>query len=352
MRKPYCSTRVTRVVPCVLTLLLTASCSTASGDIAPKASATTIGAASSDPAALPPYERLYAADSTFNQAIPPNPEIDPNSDRMVARLSRIDQTKNFPLAVREWTVPIYEATAETPVQDVNIVNGYDNWVMRMPIPTGAAPDPQGDAHMTVINRAAGCEYDLWRAAKTDQGWRAELGNATSIRGSGIYPRGMSTRGSGFASAAGMVWPQELAANRIDHALLFSYPSVKSGGPVAPATESDGTTTAADAIPEGARLQLDPSLDLDSFGLAPYERTIARALQQYGMLLGDVGGTVTMFAVGAQSLPPDAYDGLLPDGPYAYLDQALLPHMRVLKLGPQQPNPPLEIVPVPGCEIRK
>jgi hypothetical protein len=43
----------------------------------------------------------------------------------------------------------------------------------------------------------------------------------------------------------------------NHALTFSFDSTKSGGPVWPATESDGRTSTAGAMPEGARLQPAP-----------------------------------------------------------------------------------------------
>ncbi len=47
-----------------------------------------------------------------------------------------------------------------------------------------------------------------------------------------------------------------------------------------------------AIPEGARLQLDPTLtevDFDSIGLNRTGKIIARAMQEYGMFLVDTSG---------------------------------------------------------------
>jgi hypothetical protein len=102
--------------------------------------------------------------------------------------------------------------------------------------------------------------------------------------------------------------------------------------VLPATSSDGQSSGADTIPEGARLQLDPSLDLSTLGLQPWQRTIARALQQYGMFVGDTGDTVGLSAVNPLSLPANSYPWGNADA--ASLPTSLLSHMRVLTLPPQ------------------
>ena len=162
-----------------------------------------------------------------------------------------------------------------------------------------------------------------------------------MRGTGIYPRGYSARGSGFALLAGMVMPRELRRGRIDHALLMSYPYTRAGGPVSPATESDGRTRGRSAIPEGARLQLDPSLDLDALGLRGYERTIARALQVYGAYIGDTNGNgVSVYALRLQSTTANPYGSLVPDEIYPPLDGIPLDRMRVLRLDHRRGEPRL------------
>lgn len=107
--------------------------------------------------------------------------------------------------------------------------------------------------MVIIDMDRGCEYDFWQAKRgLFGGWQASWANTISIESNGIFPKGMSARGSGFVLPAGMIWPQELQKGVIEHALVFSYEHTKEGGPVAPAIESDGTSTREDAIPEGAR----------------------------------------------------------------------------------------------------
>ncbi|HET8651931.1 MAG TPA: hypothetical protein VFM13_05110 [Gaiellaceae bacterium] len=186
--------------------------------------------------------------------------------------------------------------------------------------------------MTVLDRRTGCQFDFYGARSAGGRWSADWANTLLIKGKGTYPFGFSTRGSGFSNVAGLIWPGELKSREIRHALMFSYPYTSARGAVAPATETDGQSTRPDALPEGARLQLDPALDLDSLRLRPYERTIARALQRYGMYLGDTGGALNLYAVHPQSYRSDRYAGLFPPVDYPELSNIPIERFRVLDLG--------------------
>ncbi len=315
--------------------------------------------------------RLYSPESPFNQPLPADPALAPDSARLVQGLARAEAQKGFVLTVDEWTVPTYFAGADTPTATVQLGGAPPQWGMAphalayppgsgdglpeqmpsqlhgVPIPPGAVPDPSLDAHMTVVDYAAGCEYDLYGAHRAADGWHAVWANSTRIDGTGVYPSGLGAKASGFASLAGLVWPEELRKGRIDHALFFAYPFTRSGGPVSPATASDGRVDDSGALPEGARLQLDPNLDLDQLGLMPYQRTIAEAMQTYGIVLGDTGGAFGLYAVGRQGFPGNPYEGLLPDEDFPSLSPIPTDRFRVLDLPAQKPNPPQRIVPS-GC----
>jgi hypothetical protein len=85
--------------------------------------------------------------------------------------------------------------------------------------------------------------------------------------------------------AGTMLVKELRAGQIGHALAISLPAPRAESFAWPAQRTDGTGP-SDAIPEGARLRLDPDLDLDSLGLPPITLMIARAAQRYGMIVRD------------------------------------------------------------------
>ena len=279
---------------------------------------------------------LYASTSPFNRPIPSGARLDPGSDVMVRQLVSEVQAKGWAIATREYSVPIFAAGKKTPRTSVRIRNNGKKVALRVPIPRSAFPAEGSDAHMVVLDRATRCEYDFYRASKRPDGiWEADWMNALRTTGTGVFPIGFGARASGFAVAAGALTPRHFKEGRIDHALVFTLNSTKAGGPVPPATSSDGRSTAPGAIPEGARLQLDPTLDLDSMPLAPWQKVIARALQRYGMYLADTGGAVALFAQHPRSAGGYRYPWGEAD--YGYLPSWLATHLGVLELGPQRPS---------------
>jgi len=280
------------------------------------------------------FKPLYAAKSPFNQPIPADAVIDPRSDAYVASLAEAGRGQGLFVALRRWTVPVYYARASTPRINVRLTASWRvaDWMLRVPIPRDAAPDPAGDGHLTILDGANGCEFDLYEAQRQNGVWVAGWANSIRLASKGVYPFGLSARGSGFASLAGVIWPKELRDRTIRHALLFSYPYTSSRGAVAPATETDGQGSSPDALPEGARLQLDPSLDLRKLGLSSAALTIGRALQRYGMYLGDTGGGVSLYAVNGQSYAGNPYKGFFGAGAYGELDKIPLDRFRVIRLG--------------------
>lgn len=306
-------------------------------------SATSVGA---DKAA----SRWFGETSPLNVPIPADAKVDPRSPTMVAGLVHAAEQKGWAVSASRWTVSVYYAGRRTPRRNVRLTAPWRprDWMLGVPIPEAARPDPAGDAHLAVIDTRRRCFYELYGASRAADGsWTAEWANRGSTKGPGIQPWGLSTRASGFANFAGLVRPSELAAGAIRHALVFGYPFTKAGGPVRPATASDGRPatesgaatgtprpTEALPLPQGARVQLDPALDLDALALEPWQRTIARALQVYGMYLGDTAGTLALYAVGRQSWPGNPYARHWGDAEYAYLPTELVRHLRVLALPPQ------------------
>ena len=233
--------------------------------------------------------------------------VDPGSAAHISRLAGL----NFVVSLRQWTVAVHGAAAGTTLTDVALTNTWGTGLTQLkgvPMPTGVLPDPAGDGHLTVVQPSTGCVYDLFRARVVDGAWVADWAHAIPAGSSGIYPDAMGTRAAGFSAALGMIWPQEIERGRIDHALVFAYPYTTSAH-VAPAVRSDGRTTTAGALPIGARLRLDPALDLSALGLSRTEQVIAKALQEYGMVLGDTSGGFTLYAAHPRGLGHDPYQQL-------------------------------------------
>ena len=152
------------------------------------------------------YIKLYSDSSPFNQKIPADAEVDPNSDVMLQSLKDAFEEGEFYGAQKEWTVPVYFVDENTPRYDVKLTADWAlaRFLKDVPIPDFAEPDPEEDGEMAIIDTSTGCEYDFWQARKKSGKWSASWANAIPCEGDGIYPKGMSCRGAGFALLAGVI----------------------------------------------------------------------------------------------------------------------------------------------------
>jgi hypothetical protein len=149
-----------------------------------------------------------------------------------------------------------------------------------------------DANHIVLSaptvRAHGAGETVWAMG-------ASNGYHYNTNWNGVPPGGFGSRGAGVPYLAGLIRPCEIAQGHIDHALAFAYQNTTAQF-VYPATKSDGG--AASGMPEGAHLQLDPSISdttIQSWGCTGACFTIAKALQKYGMYLIDTAGHPKLYA---------------------------------------------------------
>jgi hypothetical protein len=119
---------------------------------------------------------------------------------------------------------------------------------------------------------------------------------------------------------------EVKSGRIRHKLSACSPVNAYREYVYPACWTDGRTPGG--IPEGAVIQLDPRLDLDQFDLLPGEFAVARALQEYGVVIVDNGGAFAIYAEGLYGHPDKSWEGLLTNTSLSSIPGR---HFRVLKL---------------------
>ena len=161
------------------------------------------------------------------------------------------------------------------------------------IPDLATPNAGSDGALVVIDTTRNVSYELWRAQRIDDAsWRVEWGTINDLAADGIGVSGGS--GSGLSRLVGMVRVSDLAAGRIDHALAVASSATCSDEWRAPAWSTDGDSDGPDCLPMGARLQLDPAIDLDALPLTEAERVVARALQRYGAYVVDSSSSSLAF----------------------------------------------------------
>jgi hypothetical protein len=245
--------------------------------------------------------RLFAPTSFVNVAVPASPALDPASQAIVDK-AILPYAGNANLSNSDWWgIPVAYADAATQLKTVTC---YLYWCDRpmapQRIPAHAAPTLGSDHHLAVIDAAAGTELALWAAENGASGWRAGVRWLSAIDGSGVNCRpGETVCGganvAGFSLTAGIVRPEEIAQGHIDHALMITTPYTRSGYVACPAANSDGQYADPAAMPVGARLQLDPALDVNALAIPTWKKVVARALQQYGAYVVDTGGSLSIRA---------------------------------------------------------
>ena len=289
---------------------------------------------------LPETWRPFSADSPWNTPIPADATTHPESAQIISFAKT--QASNIRLGAM-YQPPVWVVNADnalpvnTPVNSSNPMELHwehirsdvifdqwdadrDGWSdVPIPLAKGAYSEPTEDGHIIMIDPFRKTSYEMSRY----NGWDTDPPTCTTfniwdLSGTGVgnpyegdrwWARG--GRGSGFPVIAGLLRPEELKAGEIRHALTFTFNMNRRSDndrPIMmypPACRSDGKHMGSQYPIEGMLFQLDPTLtevDFDRWGLTKEVKIVARALQKYGMYLGDNGGAM---ALSVQLLGPDS-----------------------------------------------
>jgi hypothetical protein len=273
----------------------------------------------------------------FNQTLPVAPPIASNSAALVRAFT--DQVKRYyghmVINTTKWSAPVYVVAANAPTialigqssicpRPEGIFSGFQAQIEAVPLPTEALPAAGTDKEVIVWQPSTGHLWELWRVLKESGRWTACWGGeiADAYTSEGIFPAPFGAGASGLSLLGGQIHLEDLEHGAINHALEVSVPETAHSGFVWPADRTDGTSSSADAIPEGTRFRLNPKLDLSALHLSPAALEIATAITRYGMIVGDTAGTVALQAQDTTPLikagAPNPYDALL-GNPYDVLD---------------------------------
>ncbi len=276
-----------------------------------------------EPAAAPVAAKpiqLFSPTSVWNEPLQPDAALDPSSEAAVAGLDE-EVREEIQAGVGPWiaastcSTPLYVVPVGRIEVRVRLSDPHESWraglaraFRRVPLPSRARPSNCSDAHLTVWQPATDRLWEFFHLRREDSGWVADWGGAMlhASRSPGYYegrswPGLSSFRWGATATslpvAAGVMRMVELRSHRIEHALAINVPTARAGVFSWPAQRSDGVGSGED-LPEGARLRLDPSLDLQALGLPPLTLAIAEAAQRYGLIVRDQtgeGNGVSLFA---------------------------------------------------------
>lgn len=269
----------------------------------------------------------YASNSPWNTPISSNPTVDPSSASYIQSLT----PGQFTSDPTQYAVAIFHSNSSTPLVPVT----YNGWwsdaengdasltntrcgsscnpqggLVNLPVPPNVQAGAGSDGNVVVINDSDGSEYDFHQFDRdangnpnvTNVGHYSLTWSGVPVFTNGCRATPGSTctgnpyilNGDGTPYLAGMIRPFEIQQGHIDHALALAI-QCPSSSFVYPAVKSDGrnsTTCGGTDIPEGSRVQLDPSLtdaQIQALGCTGTCLVIAHALQTYGAYVENDSG---------------------------------------------------------------
>jgi hypothetical protein len=285
-------------------------------------------------------DKVFAPNSFWYTPLPANPPLHPNSANLVKEFLRQRDTyyNTVTINTRDYTSPVY--VVDNSVRKVKVSEwdcqkkGYTDkglaaqW-QAVPIPDYAVQSKGTDGEMTIYQPATDTLWEFWQARKVGGEWQACWGGrlVNASKSDGTFPRFYGTTATGLPFIGGQITPDELRRGEIRHVIGISLVEVENAAIFSlPANRSDGWNPGRDPnrIPEGLRLRLDPTVNVDKLPISKAAKTIAKAAQKYGFVVWDKSGAIALRAQNAYTYlsqgKPDPYPALFEGRPnYSVLD---------------------------------
>ncbi|PPC92794.1 MAG: DUF4124 domain-containing protein [Methylotenera sp.] len=285
--------------------------------------------------------RIFSPESFWYKPIPATATLHPNSANYVQEFLRQKKTYygTVNINLTSYTSPVWYSNWYT--QKVNVKEwdcqgkGFVDSALKLawtnvPIPLWAIPAKGSDAEMSVYDAATDTLWEFWRMRKTTAGtweacWGGRIQGARSNQGT--FNTYYGTTATSLPFIGGQIMAEELAAGEIKHALGISLVDIEKKTIFSwPAQRSDGVNpyNVPHRIPEGARFRLDPTVNVDALPMSKAGKIIAKAAQQYGFVVWDRAGAISLRAQNTYSYTqlgrPNPYPALFESKPaYAVLN---------------------------------
>jgi len=199
-----------------------------------------------------------------------------------------------------WGTSIGDNTGPLTAENFNYTPSYNGLWLIPPVPrlkreNGDLVSSQNgqDHHVLAVNRNTCQFYELYNDYHTPRSCTNTGGNCTAQSGWTYNSTSYALPVNGSTDAAGLplgpltLHLDEVKAGAVRHALRFTLARgyIQAGNPLWPANGTNGWG-GSNTPPYGARFRLKASYDISQF--SPTAQVILRALQQYGMIVADIG----------------------------------------------------------------
>jgi hypothetical protein len=250
----------------------------------------------------------FSPTGPWNTRLPAKVTLAPNSAAIVASIAQDEHDTNgaWGLNTDTYSTPLFYVGRDTPTQnwtysdcqnEPQLAHVIAGSLRHVPTPTDLIVSQGTDAVTTIYQPSTGTYWDFWRAHKDQSGhWSACWGGKIKHypRDPGIFPSPLGASASGLPLGAGVIRISELQRGHIDHAIILVLPRTRANCFSWPANRDDGNTPGSNIPCEGQRLRLNPAFDVNTL-YGPATQIIARAMQQYGLIITDHGGAVVTYA---------------------------------------------------------
>ncbi|MFT3886591.1 MAG: LamG domain-containing protein [Arachnia sp.] len=226
-------------------------------------------------------------------------------------------TPSIAINTDKYSTPLYVARNSDPVYDITAWHCQSSsasyavylnaQLKNVHIPKDLQPDPSTDGSVAIYNPDSKELVELWRVRKNGSKWEACWGGkiTETNKSLGVFSGTFGASASGMAKWATTIREQELLNGRIDHVVGLAIPHTKKGSISWPAVRTDGWST-GNELSIGQMLRLPANLDIDAMKLSPAAKTIAKAAQEYGIIITDTSGAVSFAAENPIALSVDKY----------------------------------------------
>jgi hypothetical protein len=193
--------------------------------------------------------------------------------------------------------PIYEVPAGTPDATISVGSGCNDFLPNtgssVPVPTYVDMSSTADSPMYLYSPSLNKLWEFWKFSKVSAGHYQACwgGSATLSSFDGVFTGGFGEAATGISYLATAVTEADVQAGSINHAIAFILPQCNSY--VYPADRTDCGTVPGQPG-EGQWFRFPAGLAMPS-GLSPFAQMVFKAIQTYGMVVTDHGGSVSIAA---------------------------------------------------------